>query len=120
MVIVVPYRSHGVVRLLETCWYKPDVLFVLVPGRWHDESFLEVAPDVVPEDIPHILSVPSHLVPVDAEGKTDGCVLRRGDSIFLANNAPTFMVLAATRLAADIDPGAFCLVEGKTITTIAR
>lgn len=120
MKIVVPYRSHEMVRtLVEDCGLKPDVLIVLVPGI-RGEIFLEPAPEVTDEDIPRILGTPSHLVYVSPEGEADHCVMQRGDAIFLLKDTPSFMVVAAASLAAQIDPGLFCLVEGRTITTIAR
>lgn len=120
MNIVVPYRSHDMVRVLvEDCGFRPDVLFVLTPGI-RGEIFLEPAPDVTDKDTPRILGTPSHLVYVSPEGETDSCVMKKGDAIFLSKDTPEFMVVAAASLAAQIDPGSFCLVEGETITTIAR
>lgn len=120
MNIVVPFRSHEMVRtLVEDCGFWPDVLFVLIPGI-RGKIFLEPAPEVTDKDIPRILGTPSHLVYVSPEGKIEDCVLRKEDAIFLSQDTPDFMVVAATHLATQIDPGSFCLVEGGRITTIAR
>lgn len=120
MNVLVPYQSHEMVRfLVQDCGFSPDVLLVLIPGILNGE-FLEPAEEVRHEDIPHVFRKPSHLVPVSPYGETDSCVLKKGDAIFLSSDTPEFMVLAAASLAAQIDPGSFCLVEGRTITTIAR
>ena len=120
MKLVVPFRSHEMVRILvKGCGFGPlNLLLVLVPGI-RVMGNLEPDPEVTSEDIPHIVGIPSHIVPIGSDGSVDGTKLRAGDRIILTSNTPSALVWAAACLSVHLEPDSVGIVDGTRMEVMA-
>ena len=120
MRLVVPYRSHREVRfIIDEYGLRPTILLVLVPGV-REGGYLEPAPEVTAEDIPHVWGggVPSHLVPVGPDGSIEDIALRSGDQVLLSQEAPSVLVWAAARLSENLGRGSVSITDGERIVVM--
>lgn len=119
MRLVVPFRSQEEVSVLvRESKLQPNILLVLVPGV-REGGYLEPAPEITGDDIPHIPRVPSHIVPVGPDGSVDGVDLRPGDMVFLTQDTPPAIVWAVAAIARNLGPNAVCIFYGTRTETMA-